>query len=166
MEPAAQKRISSFPVILPNNVKPTQPHRWMIHILLSLNDFDCENNLMRHVNLVDNFVGPGFCMMILSIMPKHITMANATLKPLTRQSITIAWRHIVFPFPGPPTMIRPCCWISVHCWYIFNIFAAQCNTHTFPYMIQCIDAMLTMADIPNLTKHQLWHRLYFPRFLA
>jgi predicted GIY-YIG superfamily endonuclease len=54
--PAAQEQISSFPVIWFNSVKPTQPHRWIIHILLSLGEFDCETNLMGHGNLVDNFV--------------------------------------------------------------------------------------------------------------
>ena len=49
-------KISKPPIIWYNSVKPTQAGRWLIHILLSMGEFDCETNLLGHGNMVDNFV--------------------------------------------------------------------------------------------------------------
>ena len=54
-EPGVQK----FPVIWYNSVRPTEPMRWLLHILLSMGEFDCEANLLAKGNMVDNFIRAG-----------------------------------------------------------------------------------------------------------
>ena len=49
-------KVSRPPIIWYNSVKPTQAGRWLIHILLSMGEFDCETNLLGHGDMVDNFV--------------------------------------------------------------------------------------------------------------
>ena len=53
--PAGLGTAADAPIIWYNSIKPTQPGRWLIHILLSMGEFDCETNLLGHGNMVENF---------------------------------------------------------------------------------------------------------------
>ena len=53
--PAAKGGNSIIPVIWYNSVKPIQGERFLLHVLLSMGEFDCETNLLGYGNMVDNF---------------------------------------------------------------------------------------------------------------
>jgi AAA domain len=54
--PAAMGANVDRPVVWYNSVKPTQPNRWLIHLLLSMGEFDNEMNLLGYGDMVDCFV--------------------------------------------------------------------------------------------------------------
>jgi len=56
------------PIIWYNSIKPTQPGWWLIHILLSMGKFDCEPNLLRYGDMMQNFTCARLSVRMLSIM--------------------------------------------------------------------------------------------------
>ena len=54
--PAGEGSNINRPVIWYNSIKPTQPNRWLVHLLLSMGEFDNEMNLLGYGDIVDCFV--------------------------------------------------------------------------------------------------------------
>jgi hypothetical protein len=45
-----------IPVIWHNSIRPSNGHRWMLHILLTMGQFDNELNLLSKANLRESFI--------------------------------------------------------------------------------------------------------------
>ena len=54
--PAGNGRLADLPIIWYNSVKPVQANQWLIHILLSMGEFDNEMNLLCNGNIKHSFV--------------------------------------------------------------------------------------------------------------
>ena len=52
-------KTQKLPIIWFNSVKPTEPVRWLIHLLISMGEFDCEANLLGRGDMVQNFTRAG-----------------------------------------------------------------------------------------------------------
>ena len=48
-------KVQKLPIIWFNSVKPGEPVRWLIHLLISMGEFDCEANLLGCGDMVQNF---------------------------------------------------------------------------------------------------------------
>jgi len=48
-----------MPVVWFNSVKPSESVRWLVHVLLSMGEYDCEAGLLGSGNMVKNFVRAG-----------------------------------------------------------------------------------------------------------
>ena len=83
--PAQSGRCAEPPIIWYNSVKPTQAGRWLIHILLSMGEFDCETNLLGHGDMVENFVRAGLISEDRSHREEDIK--NLTARYITEQLV-------------------------------------------------------------------------------
>ena len=52
-------KIQRLPVVWFNSVKPSEPVRWLVHLLLSMGEFDCEAGLLESADMVKNFTRAG-----------------------------------------------------------------------------------------------------------
>ena len=48
-----------MPVVWFNSVKPSESVRWLVHILLSMGEYDCEAGLLGSGNMIKNFIRAG-----------------------------------------------------------------------------------------------------------
>ena len=54
--PSKNAKINQIPVGWYNSIKPTQPHGWLIHILISMGEYDNELNLLGTGSIQDCFI--------------------------------------------------------------------------------------------------------------
>ena len=49
------EKLQKLPIVWFNSVKPSEPVRWLIHLLISMGEFDCEAGLLGCGDMVQNF---------------------------------------------------------------------------------------------------------------
>ena len=53
------QKVQKLPIVWFNSVKPTEPIRWLVHLLISMGEFDCEVGLLGSGDMVQNFTRAG-----------------------------------------------------------------------------------------------------------